>query len=880
MRHSRSLAIALTFAALPLARMLMADVINPTVKSPAGPVGCFAPPGYANASVCDFSDQTPLRSFPVPSPGETYTDPTFGSRIRLLSSSQTVHGYSTPSAFSATGKYVAVAIAGQQVQIIEVKTAKVVYSRRPGTVTADTIRWDAWDDEVYYWPSGARLMRHNLRQNRTDVMADYATDGHGFTRITAGGTGDISKDNWFSFWAPNEHMVCAIDLGTARTYCADYLAPDVISRVGISSVDFTLTAKGIDSVSRKRYILLMAFPALAVFSVDESRGILTFEYRGGELPPELGGVNGNNDGICDIGERCMSAPHTDTLEDSDGQQYLIYTVDMSTPCARQLARFRLNAGPQIARDTSAGGGRDTGLILHRCGGGPELWLGNHIGCARNAPYCALSTEGPRRKSTDLTSPIQATTHLGEIMILRGDLTEVRRIAHHRSVEFDDTYDEFYWAIPRASISSNGKMILWDSTFGYPKQGSYVAVTEANSAGSVGAALNSLEIVGDEVVLSLNSPAPAGGLACSILSSHPSIVTVPPEVLVPKNATTGTFGLTRAPVQTATDVTVTVSCGGTSRSVTARAMPPALSAIKMQATTYVGSSSSSNNRVILDGVAPLGGLTCQLSSSDPILVRVPSIVVVSGPASEAKFQVDVQAPPLETHVVLTAECGGRSRSVNLTVLPELAQPATVRLELESPAGVGGVASSRNRVVLERTTPSNEVQCTVTTSQPDILRTSSDVLTIRRESVYAEFGLAAAAVAQPTNVTVSAVCAGQVGTAVQTVLPPSLERVVLSSRALTGGSALSDNGIVLDGPAPIGGVTCHISTSDPQVLEVPTLARVQEGDRTSSFDMAANSVRVPTPVTIEVGCGNTKRSAMLTVLPVWTPFARLPSSGPRR
>src|SRR5205085_5004820 len=185
-------------------------------------------------------------------------------------------------------------------------------------VTSETIHWDSYSDDIYYFIKGTRIMRHTLSTNTTTVIADYSTDGHGFTSIYQGGTGDMSKDNWMAFAAVTEHQVCSINLNTSQTYCADYTAPNPGNLVGYSFIDFVNMAHGVDSVTGKRYVLLMSSPAIAVFSVNASTGKLDFEFRGPERPPEFQDASGNNNDLCEPGESCMPPWHSAVAEDAAG----------------------------------------------------------------------------------------------------------------------------------------------------------------------------------------------------------------------------------------------------------------------------------------------------------------------------------------------------------------------------------------------------------------------------------------------------------------------------------------------------------------------------------------------------------------------------------
>src|SRR6267143_1101569 len=256
----------------------------------SGPSGCTQPAGYPDAALCTVPNETPLGTFPLPAVGGTYVDGNFGATVKLISSFSANHGYSTPSAFSASGKYVALAQNGIQVNVVETATGNAAYTGRPGYVTSDTIRWDSYSDDV--------------------------------------------------------------------TYCAGYYATYPNNRVPVNNVDFVHVSRGVDSISGKRYVLLMSNPAIMVFSVDQTAAKLAYEFRGPEVPTDFQvGKTGNKDGICDAGETCLSGYHSDMMEDSQGRQYLVYVADIETPCQRQITTSLLSAVPKLLISVAQGGGR-------------------------------------------------------------------------------------------------------------------------------------------------------------------------------------------------------------------------------------------------------------------------------------------------------------------------------------------------------------------------------------------------------------------------------------------------------------------------------------------------------------------------------------------
>ena len=270
----------------------------------SGPNLCLTAPGYGDFPFCTIPNEVPLGSFSVPGINGSFTDPNFGGSIRVMTGSPYIHPYALPSPVSASNKYLLVRHRDNgRATMLNMSNATPAFDGVPynGQLTV----WHPTDDNVYYRINGLQILKHTLSTNSENVVADYTGR---FSFINTGGSSDTSKDNWISFFAPNEHNVCAVDLNTGRTFCADYLAADPNNRVPYDFIDYSLITKGVDSVTGKRYVFLMAVPSFGAWSVNMSTGNLDFEYRGPEI---LEITHGNHDGICDPGEPYMSAPHAD-----------------------------------------------------------------------------------------------------------------------------------------------------------------------------------------------------------------------------------------------------------------------------------------------------------------------------------------------------------------------------------------------------------------------------------------------------------------------------------------------------------------------------------------------------------------------------------------
>ncbi len=421
----------------------------------SGPKGCTQPPEYPDAALCEVPDEKPPGKFAPPATGKSYIDPTFGARVRMLAPPQSLHGYSGPSALSANNKYAVLSLNGQS-SIVEVATGKTVTS----SPFFEGAFWHSKDDDILYYVGGISARSFNVRTGETTVLVDYSKTTPKYTGIRTGSRNDSSKDNWISFYAPAEHAICTLDLNTVKTYCATF--EDKYNGVTIGyDNSASMMAKGIDSGTGKRYVVFAPYPTMVVFSVNMAAGKLDFEFFGPEVPD----WGGNNNGICEPGERCLRMDHFDTFEDSKGIQYVFGALEAPAPEGElSLSSFQISTGTRMTTPVEVGGGRKHLMALFRYG--EAFWTDWHAGCAKASPYCAVSTTyGDFQAQIDQTKPLPRGPHVAEVLVVRDNGREIRRLMKHRSVPLPGEEAQSYWTTPRAGMSSDGTYAFVDSNFG-------------------------------------------------------------------------------------------------------------------------------------------------------------------------------------------------------------------------------------------------------------------------------------------------------------------------------------------------------------------------------------------------------------------------------
>jgi hypothetical protein len=110
------------------------------------------------------------------------------------------------------------------------------------------------------------------------------------------------------------------------------------------------------------------------------------------------------------------------------------------------------------------------MTLFHCGG--DIWADYHVGCAKAAPYCVFSTTYGAFRSQRTPGdpkPLPRGPHLAEVLVVKADGSEVRRLMKHRSVPMAGELDGSYWTTPRACISNDASLLVVDSNFGEPNR---------------------------------------------------------------------------------------------------------------------------------------------------------------------------------------------------------------------------------------------------------------------------------------------------------------------------------------------------------------------------------------------------------------------------
>jgi hypothetical protein len=345
-------------------------------------------------------------------------------------------------------------------------------------------------------------------------------------------------------------------------------------------------------------------------------------------------------------------------------------------------------------------------------------------------------------------------------------------------------------------------------------------------------------VATSFLVSLPTPAPAGGLTVTLDSSDTSkVVVTPASVVVPQGATTPTL----QPQVTGVGIglaTITAASPGYTSGTGAVTVTAPTMAFTSPPLSIVISMTGNLTLSLSGGQAPAGGLTVSLSSSDPSKATVPATVSFAPGATSATVTVTGGAAGSAT--ITASATGIASATASVTVTP----PPTVT------AAYGANFLQLINVVLTNTSNVTAVNLRIT-KITNVTAVAPNVIALLPNNVIPmpygnvaggqgavrsfTFGATAGSIEVPFSFTVTYQADNMPPrTAVIDVPFPRSMSFTGSPLALNAGASGNLTLNLLGNQAPAGGLTVNLSSSDPSRATVPA---------TVSFAPGATSVAVP-------------------------------------
>src|SRR5437667_2232366 len=401
----------------------------------------------------------------------------------------------------------------------------------------------------------------------------------------------------------------------------------------------------------------------------------------------------------------------------------------------------------------------------------------------------------------------------------------------------------------------------------------------------GIALDHDTVVGGSPVLgtaTLLNPAPPGGVEVALVNGDNSVMTLPATVFIPAGGTGATFDVLTAPVSVATHVTIDAGTAfegyrspGARLTVVPPGSPPtapSIASLTLASAKVLGGVRPTAT-VTLTAPAPAGGAAVSVCGSMQGQVVTPSCfppsVIVPAGSLSADFPITAPQVNSPSYVLIQASYGptGAMQAKLLEIDPGPPGASVLfAFGISSTIGVIGGTSMSGTVSTVMLAPAGGGAVTLTSSNPSIVQVPATV-PIPAGNSAASFTITTSPVLVGATVQVDATAGGVTRSQFINLGPdpnaaPLLSSVTLASASVTGGSSVSGT-VFLSSPAPTGGVTVTIATSNLVARPQP-IATVLAGQSSASFTVTTSAVTANTPVTITASFGATARSASLTVL----------------
>lgn len=372
-------------------------------------------------------------------------------------------------------------------------------------------------------------------------------------------------------------------------------------------------------------------------------------------------------------------------------------------------------------------------------------------------------------------------------------------------------------------------------------------------------LNPTSVLGGDSVqatITLSQVAGPAGVTVS-LSTDSAEVLPPATVTVPSGFMSIPFSIGTAGVSGPQTVTVLATLGSSQKSATLAVTPAVLSSLSLAPLILVGGNSSFGT-VKMSGLAPVGGVIINLSTSFGD-ATAPNTVTIAGGANSAQFTIATSGVSKVMPVSITATEGATSLTQTLML-----EPAALASIAISPSSiVGGNATTGTVTLSGDATIGGTTVKLISNSKAGTVPAS---VTVASGSSSATFSIATSVVAAATTVAVTATQGGTTHTADLIVDPTSLQSVVVAPSTVVGGSTTAVTGVVaLSGPAPGSGQIVTLGSSNSKVVSLPSSVRVAAGSTRATFVLTALSVSSSQAVTITGALGKLKQSAALSVVP---------------
>jgi len=284
-------------------------------------------------------------------------------------------------------------------------------------------------------------------------------------------------------------------------------------------------------------------------------------------------------------------------------------------------------------------------------------------------------------------------------------------------------------------------------------------------------------------------------------------------------------------------------------------PAEVSSNTLNPSTVVAGKPSTGT-VTISAPAPTGGAVIILTADNSV-ATIPASITIPGGSNSATFGVTTATVPGPTVVNIRASYNRTSVIGQLTI-----NPGNIRTLTLNPTMVIGGTPSIGTVTLDGLAPVGGLDVAVTSNNGNA--TTSQIVTVQAGQKSANFTVSTVPVSSQVTATITVKLNNTSQNATLSVVPPTAGFVSLNPSSVAGGAS-STGTVTLTGPAPPGGASVYLTTSNPTAL-VPTSVSVASGQISTTFSVTTKFVTAPVSVTVTANLNLGAATATLAIVPI--------------
>jgi hypothetical protein len=360
-------------------------------------------------------------------------------------------------------------------------------------------------------------------------------------------------------------------------------------------------------------------------------------------------------------------------------------------------------------------------------------------------------------------------------------------------------------------------------------------------------------------VTLAQPAVAGGVVVGLSTDNGSVTSIASSVTVPEGTTSATFSIGTSTVLAATNVVITASLNGGTKTATLTVNPPpapaALASLACSPASLQGGASAQGTVTLT--AAAVADVVVGLAS-DNTAAGVPASVTVLAGRRSATFPISTSVVASVQNVTLTASLNGGTKIAALTVNP--IPPAALASLAVSPTSLLGGASAQGTVTLTAAAVADVV---VGLASDNAAASPAASVTVLAGRTSANFAVPTSLVSSVQKAVITASLNGGTKTATLTIDPVVLASLSVSPASLQGGASAQGT-VTLAAAAPPGGVTVALA-SDKAAAGVPASLIVNAGASSANFAISTSAVVSLQNATISASLNGVTKTAGLAINP---------------